>query len=298
MSKFLVPSVASHFHYFHSNSRPRLCLLNSIHQTYCQSKSTSCSVHTIVDRRRWLISLWLLQQQLHVARADSVDEYVATSAEELADLVDTVPDGSVITLQSKEYALQDTLKIEKPLTLRGSGASRLSVHTLHPYVSVLQCSGGSGPIRLRGFSVTHLSPSVANNYAVYLIDGDDICLEELDIQSETGTGVAIEGGRVRVQDCMIHDCASNGIGIFSTIVGEDASRSTIQGKRNVRNRRNGVLIKGAGSPVLESNHVEYNREFGINIADSEPRVAPSNILSSNTMGAMSLDSLSRVLDTL
>eukprot|EP00889_Picochlorum_renovo_P008182 jgi/Picre1/35212/NNA_002674.t1 len=172
--------------------------------------------------------------------------------EQLAELVDAVPDGSVITLQSKEYALKDTLTIEKPLTLRGSGASsRLSVFSSKPYKSVIKCS--SGPIHLQGFSVTHSSPSVANNYAVYLVDANEVSLEDLDIQSETGTGIAIEGGgKVLVKDCVIHDCASNGIGIFSNIVGDDASNTAIQGTRIIRNGRNGVLIKGAGSPLLES----------------------------------------------
>lgn len=121
----------------------------------------------------------------------------------------------------------------------------------------------------------------------------------MDIQSETGTGIAIEGGKVLVKDCVIHDCASNGIGIFSNIVGDDASKTVIQGTRIVRNGRNGVLIKGAGSPLLDSNLVGYNREHGILIEDSEPRITRStNVLSSNNMGPMTLDSLSRVLDTL
>ena len=311
MGKYLVSSLVEPVSTWH-HSRPRLSLNlqssssverapNSIRRMRTwHSVSTHSSAENTIDRRTWLVSLVLLQQQQQrVARARGID-YVATSAEDLAELVDAVPDGSVITLQSKEYALKDTLRIEKPLTLRGSGASasRLSISTRDPYISVLS-SHGSGPIHLQGFSVIHSSPSVANNYAVYLVDANEVSLEALDIQSETGTGIAIEGGKVLVKDCVIHDCASNGIGIFSNIVGDDASNTVIQGTRIVRNGRNGVLIKGAGSPLLESNLVQYNREHGIVIEDSEPRITRStNVLSSNNMGPMTLDSLSRVLDTL
>lgn len=302
MDTFLVPSLVEPLSWWH-HTRPRLSFKkkapNSIGRMRAWHRvSTDSSVQNTIDRRTWLVSLLLLQQQQRVARARGL-EYVATSAEQLAELVDAVPDGSVITLQSKEYALKDTLTIEKPLTLRGSGASsRLSVFSSKPYKSVIKCS--SGPIHLQGFSVTHSSPSVANNYAVYLVDANEVSLEDLDVQSETGTGIAIEGGgKVLVKDCVIHDCASNGIGIFSNIVGDDASNTIIQGTRIVRNGRNGVLIKGAGSPLLESNRVESNREYGINIADSEPRMTRStNVLSSNNLGPMTLDSLSRVLDTL
>ena len=166
--------------------------------------------------------------------------------------------GTVIALGEGEWRLRGTLDIRTPnLTLRGAGqgATSLVLDTDEHYVPAVAIS--SSGARVEGLRIRHRSPSVANNYAVYLRGASDATLSGLSISSETGTGLAIEGGRgtIRVSDCDIHDNKNNGIGLFGD--GDDAGEDVDVGRLEIviegttidRNGKEAVVGRGLGERV-------------------------------------------------
>ena len=152
-------------------------------------------------------------------------------------------------------------------------------------------------------TIRHRSPSVANNYALYLDNASDSTLCNLDISSSTGTGISIEGiqnGTIRIQNCTIHDCARNGLGLFPSI--EDAAASqteiVVQGTRIERNKGHGIVAKGIHDKVtiMDDCEVHFNRLFGLQVSDSDDIfLASEDILSKNSSGAISVeDEYSRI----
>ena len=165
--------------------------------------------------------------------------------------------GAVIILGAGEWRLEGTLDIRTPnLTLRGAGrdATTLVLDTDEHYVPAIAIA--TSGTRVEGLRIRHRSPSVANNYAVYLRNASDATLSGLSISSETGTGLAIEGGRgaIRISDCDIHDNKNNGIGLFGDLDGgEDGDvgrlEIVVEGTAVDRNGKEAVVGRGLGERV-------------------------------------------------
>lgn len=224
--------------------------------------------------------------------------------DDLIDIINQASPGSVICVDEGEYTIDKTLEIQKPITVRGASmqTTTLSLSTETPYHPVFHVAATS-EVTLQDMTVRHRSPSVANNYAVYLDNASDCTLCNLDISSSTGTGISIEGiqhGTIRIQNCTIHDCARNGLGLFPSI--EDAAASqteiVVQGTRIERNKGHGIVAKGIHDKVtiMDDCEVHFNRLFGLQVSDSDDIfLASENILSKNISGAISVeDEYSRI----
>ena len=51
------------------------------------------------------------------------------------------------------------------------------------------------------------------------MQGGLLSIQDCDISSTTGSGIASEGGRIEVGGSRIHDCHSHGIAVFSDLDG-------------------------------------------------------------------------------
>ena len=160
--------------------------------------------------------------------------------------------------------------------------------TGRPYESTVECVS-MGPIVLDGISVRHASPSVANNFAVHLVDSN-VKLLRCDVSSTTGSGIGVEAGNVEILECTVQMCAGHGIVLVSNIEG-DTGNVHVTSCLVKSNKRNGILIKGAGEPNIESTILRGNGEFGISIQDSGPRIN-DNKFQGNAKGPVYIDSLS------
>lgn len=164
--------------------------------------------------------------------------------------------GAVIDLGAGEWRIEETLQIRTPnLTLRGAGreATTLVLNTDEHYVPAIAIA--STGTCIDGIRIRHRSPSVANNFAVYLRNASDVTLSGLSISSETGTGLAIEGGHgtITVSDCDIHDTKNNGIGLFGDVGGDDSDGGrleiVVEGTTIDRNGKEAVVGRGLGERV-------------------------------------------------
>lgn len=220
--------------------------------------------------------------------------YQALTVEELRSLMETVPDGSTIILAKteEEYVLESTLVVARPMTLSGVPGTVLTLRTEKPYQNVIQCSGSS--IRIQNLTIRHYSPSIANNYAVYLLNCDDTDADQLDVRSDTGTGICIEGGqRVTISHCTAHDCAKNGISVFSDIDGEDSGVILVQDTTVKKNKKHGILVQSAGPEILR-NTVTGNVAYGLYASNAFPTLR-DNVIEGNGQGAIGKDGNSLLL---
>jgi len=265
----------------------------------------------IVGRRASLVlsALAAIQVQQSLALENKI---LASPGDDLLHIINQAPPGSVICLQEGEYLIDTTLEIQKPLTVRGSTKTIVSLSTETPYHPVFHVSSTSG-VTLEDMTIRHRSPSVANNYAIYVQNAGDCTIRNMDISSSTGTGVSIEGiqqGTIRIQDCTIHDCAKNGMGIFPSIEDTTSSETeiSIQNTHIEHNQGHGIVVKGMHEDrvtILNDNEIHSNRLFGLQLSDSEnvcflksqeTQQAAQDVLSRNGSGAIRVeDSYSSLL---
>lgn len=122
--------------------------------------------------------------------------------------------------------IEEQVVITKPLTLSASPQDPATIQwqTAQPYQSTITVSRG-GQVTLENVIVRHSSPSVANNYAIF-VQGGKAEVTGCDISSSTGSGIGIEGGAVTATSSKIHDCQGNGAviaGLIDDAAGGDVS---------------------------------------------------------------------------
>lgn len=193
------------------------------------------------------------------ARAAAPLELHPSSPDELLRVLADAPDDEMTTivLGPGEWRLGSTLAVRTPVKMIGASGSEgttIVLDTEEHYVPALTVTSPDATIE--SLSVRHRSPSVANNYAVYIVQvAGDVTLRRLDVSSETGTGVAVEGGRGRVEivDCLIHDTKNNGIGIFPALGDDgtpDRGLQILVSSTTVRdNGREAIVGRGLGEGV-------------------------------------------------
>ena len=163
------------------------------------------------------------------------------------------------TLVPGTYREQLLLPRGPQLTLeaRPAGGATLVWETERPYEAVITAERGSRAT-MRGFNVKHAGKSVANNYAIYS-PGGDLSLEDCDVTSSTGAGVAAEGGRVSLQRCRVHDCARQGAVLFGPLMGDEplqARCSCSVFSENGKFLGDNDAIPGPFDGILARNNVE------------------------------------------
>lgn len=257
--------------------------------SYVDVEYTVDENNVIISKRRLISSLVAfsslvvvplpVRKSLAAMAPPDKDEIWVHPGDTLSDAISQAPPGSVIHLGEGEYIIDTTLEIQKPLCIRGQ-ASIISLSTKEPYRPVFQVSSTSG-VTLENMKIRHQSPSVANNYAVYIQNAGDCTIQNMDISSSTGTGVTVEGilqgTTIRIQHCTIHDCAKNGVGIFPSIedTGSAAAAGTeivVQGMSIERNQGHGMVVKGMQDTrvtIMDDNEIHLNRLYGLQVSDSE-----------------------------
>ena len=166
---------------------------------------------------------------------------------------------ALVTVAAGTYREQVRVPRGPVLTLESSppNAATLVWESDRPYEAALTAEQGS-QVTVRGFNIKHAGKSVANNYAVFS-PGGDLSLEDCDVMSSTGAGVAAEGGRLSLQRCRVHDCARQGAVLFGPIIGDEplqarCSCSVFSG--NGQFLGDGDAIPGPFDGVLARNNVE------------------------------------------
>ena len=84
--------------------------------------------------------------------------------------------------------------------------------TSTPYESVLGVTSENASVENVKF--THASKSVANNFGVFVKEGGSLKLRNVSVTSETGSGVATEGGSIDAENVMIDKCKNHGVSAF------------------------------------------------------------------------------------
>lgn len=154
--------------------------------------------------------------------------------------------------------------------------------TDNPYESTVTCHANGSEttsIYLKNLVLSHKSPSIANNYAVYVYETSNatgklcIGIENCDITSSTGSGIGIEGVdvEVSVSNCMIHRCARNGLMIFGSSSDVSLDNDVQQGTGSVGirgciiegNALHGMLVRDDARPVVIENSIQNNKGYGL-----------------------------------
>jgi hypothetical protein len=133
-----------------------------------------------------------------------------------------------------------------PVALLGGGPSTtcLTWTTTAPYESVVVVEAAGCVVG--GVSLSHASPSVANNYALHLLpSAAGTVVTECAVMSTTGSGVGVEGEGAVIERCVLSDCASYGAAVF-------AEGAIVRDCVLTNNRRGGVLVRGASAVVQGS----------------------------------------------
>lgn len=221
---------------------------------------------TSLARRRILLlasTLTLTYSTPSLAFASSPKPLTPSSPTELLRVLDEAPGDSVtdIFLGPGEWRFSRTLDVRTPVVLRGStdpaNPTTIVLDTDDHYVPALTVT--SSDTTIESLSIRHRSPSVANNYAIYLQNASDVTLRRLDVSSTTGTGVAIEGGRgtLDIVDCVIHDTKNNGIGLFPDVLADDTDDTDEESRLRIRvsstrvadNGKEAIVGRGLGEGV-------------------------------------------------
>jgi hypothetical protein len=172
------------------------------------------------------------------------------------------------------------------------GAS-LSWRSDRPYEAALtidlSASNQPASVSISGLTITHFSPSIAQNYAVYvpqptaLADASSfIELKGCDISSASGSGIGVEGGCVSVESCIIHDCKNHGI----LFLGQTA-RGKVLKSTATNCKLNGVLLRDGAAAAVEQNELIGNGQYGAALIDCQGYFASSNVAKRNGRGNVS-----------
>ena len=243
------------------NGPARPCHVQSRQVHGTQVQDAGPIVYKNLDRRSACVHTVLLWASIAnvsniSASAAEATTYRAHTVSQLLECVSNAPDGAFVELDpGHEYILDDTLTVQKSMTIR-NGTIKLS--TEDPYKPVIRVQSASG-VRLDSLVIRHKSPSIANNYAIHMIDCSSCILHSIDASSSTGTGICIEAGQfIEIEDCHVHDCAGNGIAIFPSVDGmEDYSEQDVSDPIVIRgtivegNSKAGLLVSERQGIVLD-----------------------------------------------
>ena len=201
------------------------------------------------------------------------------------------PSGATITIMPGAY--NERVRIVKSVTLAAEAGATLTWKTDKPYEAALTVdlseASSAASVTVSGLSVRHTSPSIAQNYAVYVpppssaADGaSSVMLRDCDISSASGSGVGVEGGAVSLAGCRVHDCKNHGV----LYLGRGA-RGRVSGCTLEKNKLNGALLRDGSAPTLEANRLANNGQYGAALIDCRGVYRPTNEAVSNGKGSVS-----------
>jgi len=171
-------------------------------------------------------------------------------------------DAAAISIMLRPGTFRERLQISNagtPVTIEAvpRGQATLTWETDRPYEAALELAPGAKAL-VRGLNIRHAGKSVANNYAIYS-NAAQLELEECDVTSSTGAGVAAEGGSLVLRSGAVHDCARQGLILFGPMLGGDPLRVKACGTKFLANGRylgDNDAIRGPFDGILARNGVE------------------------------------------
>jgi hypothetical protein len=189
----------------------------------------------------------------------------------IAEALKRANDGDTIFLSPGVY--RERVILNKAVTLTtgiasssssspGSKGVEIIWETDQPYESTIVCTVDGAAVK-GPISIRHNSYSIANNYAVQLINcGPSTLIDGCFISSKTGSGIGIEGGNPQIRNCILKDCARSGVMVFSDIEGTPGAPK-IQGCFIESNKEHGILVRDGAEPVVMGNSIRANGGYGL-----------------------------------
>jgi len=201
------------------------------------------------------------------------------------------PAGAVVIVKPGIY--MERIVVQRGVQLLAEAGATLTWRSDKPYEAALtvDLSDATEPaqVLIAGLTLRHYSPSIAQNYAVYVPPpssaaerGSIVTLRGCDVSSSSGSGVGVEGGCVDLVDCRVAGCKNHGVLYLGP-----SSRGNLRGCVLEKNKLNGVLLRDGAAPTLADNQLRANGQFGAALVDCRGAYLPSNQASANGKGAVS-----------
>lgn len=196
------------------------------------------------------------------------------------------------TIMVRPGAYVEQLMITRPVRLLADAGAELTWKSDKPYEAALTVaiadSQPAGDVLVSGLRISHSSPSIAQNYAVYVpqpssasADKARIEIRDCDVSSATGSGVGVEGGDVTLARCRIANCKNHGVSFLGPTARGAVLDCTIE-----KAKLNGVLLRDGASPTLRGNRLRSNGQFGAALFDCRGTLE-DNEASGNGKGSVS-----------
>jgi len=212
-----------------------------------------------------------------------VDPANPTAYSTISAAIAAAPTGGEVIVKPGTY--NERVFIRKPVTLFATTGAVLSWRSDKPYEATLDVdvSGAAeGPVLVSGLKIRHSSPSIAQNYGVYVHSPTrKVKFVNCDVASSSGSGFGVEGGNVTLTSCTVHDCKNHGV----LYVG---SESTGRVKRCVVEncKLNGLLLRDGASPTISDNLLKGNGQYGAALIDCRGVLLGDNEVVGNGKGAV------------
>ena len=204
------------------------------------------------------------------------------------------PSGSTVLVKPGEY--NERVIITKPLQLIADPGSVLTWRSDKPYEAALMvdlskssAASVGDRVLVSGLTIRHFSPSIAQNYGVYVpppsVAADrntKIELRDCDVSSGSGSGVGVEGGDVTLASCKVTACKNHGV----SYLGPNA-RGAVVGCTVEKCKLNGVLLRDGAAPTLSANRLLSNGQYGAALFDCRGTFEADNKATGNGKGAVS-----------
>lgn len=87
-------------------------------------------------------------------------------------------------------------------------------------------------------------------------------MQDCDVTSSTGSGVASEGGSLEFFGGSIHDCKGNGAALFADLEGKPC-QAHLSGVTIARNGLQGILAREDSQVVVDNCDIIGNQQYGI-----------------------------------
>eukprot|EP00747_Dinoflagellata_sp_TGD_P189370 gnl/TRDRNA2_/TRDRNA2_49635_c0_seq1.p1 gnl/TRDRNA2_/TRDRNA2_49635_c0~~gnl/TRDRNA2_/TRDRNA2_49635_c0_seq1.p1 ORF type:complete len:395 (-),score=65.09 gnl/TRDRNA2_/TRDRNA2_49635_c0_seq1:25-1209(-) len=207
----------------------------------------------------------------------------------IAEAVARAPAGATVLVAPGVYSERLVLngRVGRGITVRAEspepGSTVLEHVTNSPYEATVESEGSS--VTLQGLTIRHSSPSIAQNYGIFVKPGGALVLDSCDITSMTGSALGVEGGDVTLRKCRLHDAKNHGAALYGDLLGGGEGQVLLEDCRIDRNRLDGVLVRDGASPVLRRNEVVDNGGYGMTLSDCAASLE-RNTLKANKKGSL------------
>ena len=215
---------------------------------------------------------------------DPANAAAANTYSTISAALAAAPNGGEVIVRPGTY--NERVVIRKPVTVFAATGTVLSWRSDKPYGAALDVdvSGvAEGAVLVSGLTIRHSSPSIAQNYGVYVHSLErKVKFLNCDVASSSGSGIGVGGGNVTVFSCTIHDCKNHGV-VYR------GSGSTGRVKRCIveKCKLNGLLLRDGASPTLSDNLLKGNGQYGAALIDCRGVLLNDNEVVRNGKGAVS-----------